>query len=164
MLTAERARELLSYDPATGEFRWKVTNSNRCKAGNVAGWDQDDGKGRVRICITVDGKKHKAHRLAWLITHGVWPPQLIDHINGNSADNRLCNLRLATPSQNSFNRGEQSTNTSGHKGVWRKYRRWRADIWANGRKHGLGSYATKEEAAAAYQRAAQQLHGEYWRV
>lgn len=86
----------------------------------------------------------------------------VDHINGIGLDNQRANLRLATASQNQMNRSMQRDNTSGFKGVF-KYskKKWGARIGLNKRKIFLGAYPTKEEAAAAYAKAAEQLHGTF---
>src|SRR4029450_2313606 len=112
-LTAERLRELLDYDPETGDFTWKV--NRRCvRSGSVAGnVNCVDG-----YCyIGVDARRYHAHRLAWLYIKGAWPNDQIDHINGNKADNRFANLRQATHSQNQANGGRYSNNASGYNGV-----------------------------------------------
>ena len=85
---------------------------------------------------------------------------MVDHINGNGLDNRRKNLRIATKAENMRNRGVQSNNTSGYKGVhWMKsYKKWEAYIWLDKRKIELGYYTTREEAAAVYNIAAKRLH------
>lgn len=107
-----------------------------------------------------------AHQLAWLLSHDEWPPRNIDHIDMDRANNRLSNLRLATPSQNGANRGRQKNNSSGLKGVaWNKgAKRWRAQIKANGKRRHLGYFDTAEEAHAAYQEAAASLFGDFART
>lgn len=84
-----------------------------------------------------------------------------DHINRNKLDNRRCNLRPATDSQNSCNQGIQKNNTSGYKGVHWSYGKWRAVIGVNGKKIYLGSYNDPKEAARAYNKAALKYHGEF---
>lgn len=87
----------------------------------------------------------------------------VDHINHNTLDNRRINLRIATPSQNSFNRKTHATNKSGFKGVhWDKEaRKWRASIRLYGKLINLGRFSTPELAHAAYCEAAIRLFGEY---
>ena len=80
--------------------------------------------------ISVDGSRYRAHRLAWLYMTGEWSRGDIDHINTYKADNRFCNLREATRSQNSANSPKQCNNVSGFEGVsWvKRDRKWRSDI------------------------------------
>ena len=127
-----QVRETFNYDPATGHFYWRVTLSNRALAGSLAGTKQVNGY----IYIRFDGKMILAHRLAWFYIHGVWPKDLIDHINGNRADNRLQNLREASLSQNAANGKVRSTNSSGIAGVsWDKSKNgWVASITVDGRQ------------------------------
>lgn len=91
--------------------------------------------------------------------------RLADHINMDTLDNRRANLRIATISQNICNRGLQSNNKSGFKGVFKRNDngRWRAKIGHLGKHISLGCFATRREAVEAYARAAQRLHGEFFR-
>jgi hypothetical protein len=68
--------------------------------------------------VGVGGKMIGVHRIAWALVHGEYPASEVDHINGDGADNRLCNLRLATSSQNNQNRRLSSRNKTGVKGVF----------------------------------------------
>lgn len=87
-----------------------------------------------------------------------------DHINRNSLDNRRENLRLANSSQNKLNRNLQSNNTTGYRGIWLQCdgKKWGATLKLNGKKTHLGVFPTKEEAAAAYDRAAREAQGEFF--
>ena len=160
MATAERVRELLSYDPSTGEFWWKVKTSNRVKARSVAGYERTNQDGKKYWLIRVDGKLHYAHRLAWLVTHGEFPPEQIDHIDGNGLNNRLENLRAVSHAENGRNLRKKSNNTSGVSGVsWHKSRqKWAAQIQVNRKHIHLGLFANKDEAIAA-RRAAEAEYG-----
>jgi hypothetical protein len=86
----------------------------------------------------------------------------VDHRNRDKLDNTRANLRVVTRSENMHNRPKQSNNTSGLKGVsWDPIRRrWRASIKVAGRHHMLGRFATRAEAASAYDAAATRLVGE----
>jgi hypothetical protein len=156
MLTADRLREVLDYDPGTGIFVAKVKRRGRCASGAEAG--------RIALGyrrITVDRRDYPAHRLAWLYVHGEWPQGPLDHVNRKRDDNRIANLRLATDSQNKANRPAQANSTSGIKGVYKRYRRWTAQICVQGRRLNLGTFATAGEAEAAYQAAAREHYGKF---
>jgi hypothetical protein len=98
-LTAERLRELLDYDPQTGNLIWRQKAHGR-PAGEVAGCRTSRGYWRVGV----DRVEYKAHRLVWLHVYGEWPSKQIDHINRNACDNRIENLRDVTASENLVNR------------------------------------------------------------
>ena len=155
MLTTERLREVLSYDPQTGVFRWNSTGSGR---GSVPGCADKDGYWRIGI----DYRMHKAHRLAWLYVHGEWPAAEIDHINCNKQDNRIENLRLCVNGivnkQNPT--GATRRNKSGHPGLFwfAKTNRWRVQITCDRKQIHLGYYKDIEEAAAVYAEAKARMH------
>lgn len=158
-LTQERLKELFHYDPETGIFIRKVRISYRSKVGEIAG-GFDASTGYVRISIL--GELYYSHRLVWLYVTGVWPKKEIDHINGNRSDNRLCNLREATKSENRQNISADGykTNSCGFLGVFldKSCNRWRAKIEVNKCLESLGSYSTAEEASIAYAQAKARLH------
>lgn len=87
-----------------------------------------------------------------------------DHINRNHLDNQRENLRLASRSQNAINRELQSNNTSGYRGIWLQCdgKKWGATLKFHGEKKHLGVFPTKEEAAAAYDKAAKEAQGEFF--
>lgn len=85
----------------------------------------------------------------------------IDHINGDGLDNRRCNLRKATPVQNSYNRGANKNNTTGFKGVSRLGIKYTAQIHFNRKKLHIGVFDKIEDAAKAYDKKAIELFGEY---
>lgn len=160
-LTCERLREILSYDPDTGIFTWKVAVS-KVKAGAVAGCN--DGQGYLRIKI--DGRNYKSHRLAWLYMTGEWPKEQVDHVNGSRGDNRFENLREAAHAENLWNSGKRVDNTSGFKGVFfdTQARKWRALIGIKGKQKSLGRFTSPEAAHAAYVAAAKKYFGEFARA
>ena len=155
-LTAEKLRELLHYEPATGIFTWKVRTSTRVKAGDAAGCLDGPGYLQIKVC----SRKYRAHRLAWLYMYGEWPEDQLDHVNRVRTDNRIANLRDVSHKQNMQNASKSSNNTSGHPGVvWDKsISKWRAQIMHNYKRIYLGLFTTLEEALSA-RKAAEKL---YW--
>jgi hypothetical protein len=157
MLTQDKLREHLSYDAETGEFRWLIAGGGRSRT-KLAGTTMPLGYRRIRVL----GREYLAHHLAWLYVHGELPKEM-DHINGDKADNRLSNLRLATRTENMRNR-RGGWGMSGLKGVsLRSDKRLVAKIKYDGKNRSLGAYDTPEEAHAAYCVAAQKAFGEFAR-
>ena len=157
ILTAERLRELLHYDPETGVFTWQKKRNCRVKLGGVAGSIYNNG---YRV-IGVDRKYRLAHRLAWLYVHGEMPAGEIDHINGDRTDNRIANLRDVSKSVNNQNKKHaMSNNTSGLLGAcWDSYNhQWKAQIGLNGKQYKIGVFDSAESAHAAYLAAKRKLH------
>ena len=150
----DEANRLFSYNPTTGAFIRKVTIGMRAKAGSSPG-HINHGYLRIRF----RGKTVEAHRLAWLLVHGAWPPEMIDHINGNRSDNRISNLRLADYRLNMENqRRARSDNRLGVLGVRVCGKKYEARIWVNGSPKTLGVFETIETASEAYVAAKRKLH------
>ena len=158
MITQEELQALLHYDADTGVFTWKQTKGPRAVKGDVAG---TDFKGYVRIKI--NSEKYLAHRLAWLYVYGDFPEGMLDHINQNKSDNRICNLRKASRSENLFNKGKTKANTSGVKNVsWcKRHKVYLARLSVNNRKIYLGRFKTISEAEAVLTANRQKYHGEF---
>jgi len=153
-----RCDELLNYDPETGIFTRKVARG-KARAGSVAGYVHPSGY--LHICI--DGKYYRAHRLAFLVSHG-YLPEFIDHINGDPSDNRIANLRPATKTQNNQNRCRNANNTSGFKGVHfhKAAGKWNVQISENGRLKYLGLFELLFDAVQTYNAKAMRIHGEFY--
>lgn len=163
MLTLDRLKEVLTYDPETGIFRWVKTLGSRARAGEIAGSKPTTvGYGTIRI----DGKLYYAHRLAWFFFYGEWPKHQVDHKNLKRVENPIENLREATMQQQRRNEGRRKNNTSGFKGVsWSKRRRkWEARIMVNYRSHVIGYFDTPLQAHTAWREKAAELHGEFARA
>lgn len=162
MVTVERLRELLAYDPETGVLTW-IVNASQVPAGTIAGYVREDGY----VEVGVDGHPYRGHRIAWALHHGAWPEGLLDHRNGVRHDNRIENLRPTTRGLNLQNqRRARSNNKSGYLGVSPASRcplsgvvtAWRATIKANGRFIQLGTFPSPVIAHAVYVKAKRYLH------
>lgn len=163
-MTRDEVRAALDYDPDTGVFRWRVRPDrdhswNLRFSGEVAGNTMTHGY----RCMNILGKLHLAHRLAWLWMTGEMPAGHIDHINGDRSDNRWCNLRLATNSQNQMNRALSPKNVSGVKGVtWnKKQKTWVAHLTVNEKQMHLGQSRSLDVAVKLRRDAEAKYHGEY---
>lgn len=155
-LSAERLREVLNYDPETGVFTRRV-GSRKAKVGDIAGGKNWAGYIQIRVDVT----RHMAHRLAWLYVYGRWPNGIIDHIDGNTANNRIANLREADMTINMQNKRQATVaNRCGWLGVSVNDKgKYIAKIGISGKRTKyIGSYSTPEEAHAAYLAEKRRLH------
>lgn len=159
-LTQEHLKEILHYDPETGNFTWINPPKQRPdRLHKIAGNIMNDGY----WTITIDGKHRLAHRLAFLYMTGQWPKNLVDHINENKLDNRWQNLREANATQNIIHTGKQKSNTSGFKGVsWHPAsNKWRARASYERKHYHLGMFVNIVDAFVAYSEFARDHFGEF---
>ena len=167
---------ILSYNEESGDFFWKHRPIrkgheredkiwNTRYAGTKAGCRNVHGYTTI-TCKRCRPQYYLAHHLVWLLKTGTYPEADIDHANGIRHDNRFSNLRLATRAQNNANATVPRHNRSGHKGVsWStEKKRWKAEIKFDGVKHHIGYFEELEAAALAREKAAQKLHGEFYRI
>lgn len=157
LTVAAEMRRWFLFDKETGQFIW-----NRLPA-----YARKDciGKPAGRKCggyltIRVLGRSYKAHRLVWAWHTGEWPKHQLDHINMDKSDNRFCNLREATASQNCMNRGSKKRELP--MGVRKRQRgRYRAEIRVDGKILDLGGFDNAIEATEAYLAARLKHYGKY---
>lgn len=169
----ELLRELFSYDPDTGYLYWKERSPEHFSRPCMkATWNRQNAGRQVTsiggnryIRVRIYKADFVAHRVIFALMTGKEPTNEIDHINGIRTDNRWCNLREATRSENSVNAGPMKNNALGIRGVCLfkqgKYIRYTAEICMNGKRRRLGYFSTPEEAEAAYRKAADEMHGEF---
>ena len=155
-LSLGQAQRLLRYEPHTGLFFWRISSNSRATEGNKAGTNRYG-----YIVITINGFKHRAHRLAWLFSHGRWPQGVIDHINGNRSDNRIANLRDVTVAVNTQN--QKRANRDSKTGVLGATKhqlcnKYCAQITIDNKRIYLGLFATPELAHQAYLDAKRKYH------
>lgn len=153
----EAIRHQLSYDAETGIVTRRTTTFGaRGAIGTVVG--SLSGNGTGYLYTKVNGRQISLHRLAWIYVHGT-NPQVIDHVNGVTTDNRLSNLRSVTYRQNSQNiRHAKSNSSTGFLGVSVFRDKYQASIRTKTKRHYLGIFDTPEEAHKAYVEAKRRLH------
>jgi hypothetical protein len=145
-----KLQELFLYDAERGVL------ISRRTGGRVGEMHE---KGYLRV--SVSRAKIRIHHIVWFLETGRWP-DMLDHVNGDRADNRFCNLREATYGGNAANRGAQKNNKLGVKGVRRaRGNMFQANIQYRRRSIFLGHFNTVEAAAAAYAEAARKYFGEF---
>lgn len=156
MITLDRLRELLHYEPSAGVFVRRARTSQNMRTGDVAGTLMKSGYCQIGL----DGRYYYAHRLAVFYMTGRWPTAQVDHIDGVRANNRWSNLREATAAMNQQNlRRAMKNSRTGLLGVSPSFGKFEAAIMAGGRKHRLGRFDTPQEAHAVYIAAKRKLHG-----
>jgi len=129
------------------EYKWRIDKGNSCYYA-------------ITNTINAEGKKVPIRMHTILMNT---PPGMqVDHINGDGLDNRRCNLRICTNSQNRMNQ-HKAIGRSKYKGVtWHSIgKKWQARININGKHTHLGLFKKEENAAEAYNRAAKEHFGEF---
>ena len=154
----ERLEELFRYDPQSGLVTRNI--DKRSSQGNLVGREGSivgtaDNRGYL-VC-RVDFRTCKVHRIAWALFYRAEPPAIIDHVDGDTANNCICNLRAASAKESARHRRLKSD------GAWlrRKEGKWEAAIQANGEYRRLGYFRSRLEAAAAYREAAIEIYGAF---
>lgn len=155
MINAEYLRERMTYNPDTGLLTWSAHPSMPPKwNGRFAGKPAFTALSNGYKVGRLDGVKHYAHRIVFAMLHGAWPDQ-IDHVNRDKSDNRACNLRAVSPTENCRNLPKSKRNTSGVTGVyWDAGRElWVARICVARRTLFLGRFCTIAGATEARKKA-----------
>lgn len=149
-------------DETSGRLYWReVSKYHNEKRGQEAGSAAPHHTGKRYWVVSLMGKKYKRSKLVYLLTHGVWL-DLIDHINGDSLDDRPCNLRPATALQNSQNRKVGKPMRDLPMGVRSlKSGRFGARITLDKKQLHLGSYVTVQDAEKAYIAKRKELFHEF---
>lgn len=155
-LTAARLKELIEYDPLTGDFWWRVTVGPMAMAGSRAGTRKKGSRSQIRV----DGIIYKSHRLAWLYMTGEWPTHQVDHMDGDPSNNKWDNLRSVTNTINNRNKSLNYKNKTGVAGVCldpsKRKPTWCAYI-KDGKKIHLGAFDNFLDAVCARKSAEMKL-------
>lgn len=149
-LTQEYLKSILLYDPMDGIFIWIVRKCG-VRYGSIAGGFEKNGYNQIEI----NRVKYYSHRLAFFYMTGEFPKWQVDHINHDRSDNRWCNLRLCSRSENMVNMKKFKNNRSGFTGVHfdRREKRWRSYISDKGNVIHLGYFDSKDRAIEARKEA-----------
>ena len=150
-LTQKELKEILRYNFDTGEFTWLARIARMIHVGDAAGYVTKCGYSKIKI----KGKLYFAHRLAWFYVYGSFPKGHIDHINHNTLDNRIDNLRDVSRRENMSNTLRRKDNKSGFTGVTRNKKRnkWIVQIKVNGHAKYLGSFNYLHDAISVRKQA-----------
>jgi hypothetical protein len=155
--------DIFHLDKQTGRLFWKTPSKyHKDLIGKEAGNANKTHNDKCYWVVQVNGKKMKRGHIVYFMTHGVWPKPCIDHINGNSLDDRPENLRIATVLENSWNhKGRKRTiqlpmgvRHSGHGAYVARISYKKSQIY-------LGIFDTIQEASAIYQQKRRELYGEF---
>lgn len=148
------------FDYKDGNLYWRINPrkiGQKIKPGSLAG---TLCSGKKYIGVQYKRKRYFAHRLIFLYHHG-WIPEQIDHIDTNPSNNRIENLRAATPTQNQYNRPVQKNNVLGVKNVSRSGNKYYVGFTINGKFTRVGSFYSIDDAKAAAEEFRAKLHGEF---
>ena len=149
---------LFDYERETGKFRWKWKIGGSVKGG-LAGKTHDHGYN----ILTFLGKNYYAHRIVWFLEKGYMPKNFIDHIDGNTSNNSILNLRECTASQNSANSKLRRSNKWGVKGLCytpKGKKNWVARVESKGKVSQV-LFSKKEEAIPWLEKTRIELHLEF---
>ena len=145
--TQQELHRLFRYDADTGRLFNRFTRNSNAVIGKQVG--SDSGRGYLRT--QVDGSPFMVHRIVWKMVTGSDPEDMIDHINGNTSDNRFENLRVVDNSTNQLNQHTEPRSNSGIRGVrWRdKSQSWECKF----RRRYIGNFKSLLDAVACRLRA-----------
>ena len=160
--TQSELRAMLRLN-ADGSLTWlEVSKYHVERVGSEAGCSRPSQFGKHYWHVQIGGKKFKRSHIVFCLTHGRWPAQQIDHINGNSLDDRPSNLREATPTQNAWNHKTRAKRSPLPMGVRKaKSGRYVARIGVGGRQFTIGTFSSPEAASESYQAARRINFGEF---
>lgn len=163
LLTQEKIKELFDYREDGFLVRKHNTQGNKNYAGKIVGYIPKKISRNSRYVTTkIHGEHWCVHKLIYFYHYGYIPEQ-IDHINRNTFDNRIENLRPATSTQNMSNRGIFVNNKSGCKGVcWHKrLKKWQVSVGVNKKQRHIGYFDDFELAELVALEARDKFHGKF---
>jgi hypothetical protein len=160
-LTQEEAHRLFEYRDGVLYWKERPKHSRKAKGDMEAG--TSSGHGYKKICVAQN--KYYVHQIIFLMQHG-YIPEVVDHIDGDTSNNKIDNLRASNKSLNACNSKSRRDNTSGHRGViWHKAaKKWMCQIVFNAKTKYLGLYEDFELACLVADEARVLYHGAHARI
>lgn len=159
----EQLLEKLKFDKEIGQFIWIKPNKHHPDLmGKIAGCAQESSPNKKYWIIRFNKKAYKRGHLVYFLTHGEWPKPCLDHINGNSLDDRPENFRKATIMENTWNHKSRKRKINLPMGVRiNASGTYSARISVNKKRMHLGYFNTIEEAKDIYQKARKEMYGQF---
>src|SRR5216684_8823237 len=162
LISHSKLKQYLRYQPSTGFWFRRTAYRANYSVGDRADRRRTSGY----FYVMLKKRRYPAHRLAVFYMTGVWLPEVTDHRDTDTENNKWDNIRPATQTQNLANARRRKDNTSGYRGVsWNKEKKkWHARIVCRGKVTILGYFPSKFKAHVAYRRAAKVQFGEFARA
>ena len=161
-MTRDDILRLFTVDVDAGRMFWKAPPKNHSELLGIEAGAARPNRGKSYWVVKIDAKAYKRGRLIFLVAHGRLPSPCIDHINGDSLNDRLINLREATITQNAWNHKKRKRRIALPMGVRSlSSGRYQARIAVNKKMNYLGIFDTPEDASVIYQQARAQYFGEF---
>ena len=153
-------KDYMAYNPVDGTLMWTKRSAYGTKETRKVNLNT---KGRPKVQF--NRRTYQASVVAWYLFYGEWPNKQVDHIDNDTSNIKITNLRLVTQMQNNMNRRKLKVKSSPFKGVSKtKAGAWKASIRINKIALHLGTFKTEIEAAIAYDKSAKENFGEYAKV
>lgn len=158
-LTIDIIKHYFHYNPETGQIT-RLISAGGAKRGEFC-----SALCGGYILLSINGIRIVAHRLIWMYMEGHFPDKLIDHIDGNTINNKWNNLRLSNKKENGRNSKLSKRNKLGVKGVTycKRDKNYRTHCVIDGKQIFLGRYLTIEEASKVYEKFSKEHFGEFYR-
>lgn len=162
MITKNDLINLFDVFPDEGKFVWKNVSKHHKRLNG-----QEAGCPSMANCkeywhIKINGKRYKRGRLMFLYVYGNFPNPCVDHINGNSLDDKIQNLREASVLENAWNHKKRTRRIDLPMGVRNMANgKFQARISYKGKQLHLGVFDTPDEAKAIYETKRKELYGKF---
>lgn len=155
---------VFTADFSTGVLTWKAPPKNHAeKVGQIAGYpNRGKGKNKDYWQVRAFGRTFKRSRVIFHMANGRWPTPALDHIDGDSLNDALVNLRECSLSENAANSSRKTRSTALPRGVYlTRQGRYLARLTVRGKTANLGTFDTPEDAQAAHERARKEAFNDF---